>query len=155
MVVSVPPDDTPTRIPASPRRFASDRWRGADGLAPSVCAFSTTSTAALLALSIALSLSACAMQNTSDFDSNAWKSQSNAAPRDNKRGQMVATLEKNLRTGMSRDEVIGLLGEPDSTDADTATDVYELGVAAYGVDEEFYEIQYRDGKLAAHRWARR
>ncbi len=95
------------------------------------------------------------MQNTSDFDSNAWKSQSNAAPRDNKRGQMVATLEKNLRTGMSRDEVIGLLGEPDSTDADTATDVYELGVAAYGVDEEFYEIQYRDGKLAAHRWARR
>jgi hypothetical protein len=155
MVVSVPPEDTPNQISASARRFSFDRLRDPDGLAPSLCALSSKSPTVLLTLLLTLSLSACAMQNTPDFDSNAWKSQRDAAPRDNKRGQMVATLEKALHTGMSRDEVVRLLGEPDSTDADTATDVYELGVAACGVDEEFYEIQYKDGKLAAHRWARR
>ena len=125
------------------------------GRAPRVSALFRQSPMALFALFLIVSLSACAMQTTPDFDSNAWKSQRGAAPRDNTRGQMVAVLEKSLHTGMSRDDVIKLLGEPDSTDADTATDVYELGVAAYGVDEEFYEIQYQDGKIAAHRWARR
>lgn len=68
---------------------------------------------------------------------------------------MVPALEKVLHAGMSRDEVVGLLGEPDFSDAETGTDTYELGLAGYGVDEEYYEIRYRDGKLESHRLGRR
>ncbi|MEH6415963.1 hypothetical protein [Pseudomonas sp. CGJS7] len=95
------------------------------------------------------------MQTTTSFDSAAWKSQRGADAQDNRRGGMVAALEQTVRTGMPRDEVIALLGEPDSTDAASSTDVYELGVARFGVDEEFYRIQYQDGKVASHRWGRR
>lgn len=95
------------------------------------------------------------MQTTTQFDSDAWKSQRGVDTRQNQRGTMVASVEKAIQAGMSRDEVIGLLGEPDGSDAATTTDTYELGVAQYGVDEEFYEIVYRDGKVATHRWGRR
>lgn len=95
------------------------------------------------------------MQTTTSFDSQTWKSQRGADAQDNRRGAMVASLEQTLRTGMPRAQVIALLGEPDASDAAAATDVYELGVARYGVDEEFYRIQYQDGKVASHRWGRR
>lgn len=95
------------------------------------------------------------MQNTSQFDSSAWKSQRGAGAQKNLRGTMVASVEKAIHAGMSRDDVIQLLGEPDSSDAATTTDTYELGVAQYGIDEEFYEIIYQDGKVATHRWGRR
>lgn len=68
---------------------------------------------------------------------------------------MVPALQKVLHPGMRRDEVVGLLGEPDFSDTNRATDTYELGLAGYGVDEEYYEIRYRDGKLASHRMGRR
>lgn len=95
------------------------------------------------------------MQTTTQFDSSTWKSQRGVGAQQNQRGTMVASVEKAIRAGMSRDGVIGLLGEPDSSDAATSTDTYELGVAKYGVDEEFYEIVYQDGKVATHRWGRR
>ncbi len=95
------------------------------------------------------------MQTTTQFDSGAWKSQRGVDTKQNQRGTMVASVEKAIHTGMSRDDVIGLLGEPDSSDAATTTDTYELGVAKYGIDEEFYEILYQDGKVATHRWGRR
>ncbi len=107
------------------------------------------------AIALFLSLSACAMQNTTHFDSTAWKSQRGVSAKENQRGPMVSSVEKAVQTGMSRDEVIRLLGEPDSSDAASATDVYELGVARYGIDEEFYEIKYQDGSVASHRWGRR
>ena len=110
---------------------------------------------AVLGIALTFSLSACAMQNTPQFDSNAWKSQRGADARQNQRGTMVSSVEKAVHEGMPREEVIALLGEPDHSDAATATDQYELGVAQYGVDEEFYEIVYRDGKVASHRWGRR
>ena len=68
---------------------------------------------------------------------------------------MLASAENAVQAGMSRDEVIALLGEPDIRDAAAATDLYELGVARYGIDEEFFEITYQDGKVASHRWGRR
>jgi outer membrane protein assembly factor BamE (lipoprotein component of BamABCDE complex) len=107
------------------------------------------------AIILTLSLSACAMQTTSNFDSDAWKSQRGVGARENQRGPMVSTVEKAVQTGMSREDVVRLLGEPDSSDDASATDVYELGVARYGIDEEFYEITYQDGKVASHRWGRR
>ena len=107
------------------------------------------------AVVLLLSLSACAMQTTSNFDSAAWKSQRGVAAQQNQRGPMLTSAEKAVHTGMSRDEVIRLLGEPDISDAATAVDTYELGVAQYGIDEEVFEITYQDGKVASHRWGRR
>jgi len=107
------------------------------------------------ALLFSLTLSACAMDTTSNFDSDAWKAQRGVAAQDNRRGGMVVALEQTLSIGMSRDDVVRLLGEPDSSDAASATDIYELGVAAYGIDEEFYEIRYENGKIASHRIGRR
>jgi hypothetical protein len=95
------------------------------------------------------------MQTTSQFDSAAWKSQRGVAAQQNQRGPMLSSAENAVQAGMSREEVIRLLGEPDISDATAAIDIYELGVARYGVDEEFFEITYRDGKVASHRWARR
>lgn len=106
-------------------------------------------------LVLLLSLSACAMQTTSNFDTAAWKSQRGVAAQQNQRGPMLASAEKAVQVGMSRDDVIQLLGEPDIRDAASAIDIYELGVARFGVDEEFFEITYQDGKVASHRWGRR
>ncbi len=92
---------------------------------------------------------------TQTFDSDAWKSQRGARAQDNRRGGMVSSLDTSIRAGMPRAEVIGLLGEPDSRNAETDTDVYELGVSDLGIDEEYYEIRYRDGNVVSHRWARR
>jgi hypothetical protein len=108
-----------------------------------------------LAIALLLSLSACAMQTTSNFDTAAWKSQRGVAAQQNQRGPMLASAEKAVQAGMSRDEVVALLGEPDIRDAASAIDIYELGVARYGIDEEFFEITYQDGKVASHRWGRR
>ena len=105
-------------------------------------------------LLLTLFLSACTMQTT-NFDSSTWKSQRGAAAQNNQRGQMVGTLDKVVRAGMARAEVIELLGEPDSSNIDTGVDTYELGVSDYGIDEEYFEIRYQDGKVASHRWARR
>lgn len=105
-------------------------------------------------LLLTLFLSACTMQTT-NFDSNTWKSQRGAAAQDNQRGQMVGALDKVVHAGMARAEVIEQLGEPDSSNTDTGVDTYELGVSDYGIDEEYFEIRYQDGKVASHRWARR
>lgn len=107
----------------------------------------------LAACALAFSLTtACTMHDTS-FDSNAWKSQRDVAAQDNARGPMVAGMQQTLRAGMPRTEVVALLGEPDSR-RDT-TDVYELGRAPYGVDEEYYEIRYVDDKVTTHGLGRR
>lgn len=111
--------------------------------------------ACALLLALTFSLSACAMEHQTQFDSDAWKSQRGAAATDNRRGSMLPALEKALHTGMTRDQVVALLGEPDISNAQTGIDEYELGLAGYGVDEEYYEIRYRDGKLESHRMGRR
>lgn len=131
------PPSAPHPVPGTPRTF------GARGV------FAT------LALSLSLSLSACAMEQTPRFDSDAWKAQRGVAAKDNTRGGMLAAMEAVVQPGMSRDAVLALLGEPDTRDAETGIDTYELGVAKFGVDEEYYEIRYRDGKVESRQWQRR
>lgn len=101
---------------------------------------------------LTLSFSACTMQKDT-FDSTTWKAQRGASALDNQRGGMVPKLKTSLSEGMPRAEVLRLLGEPDSQRANT--DVYELGVSDLGIDEEHYEIGYKDGDVASHRWSRR
>lgn len=110
---------------------------------------------ACAALILSLSLSACAMEQTPTFDSGAWKAQRGVAAKDNTRGGMLPAVEAVVQPGMSREDVLRLLGEPDATDAATATDTYELGVAKFGIDEEFFAIHYRDGKVESRQWQRR
>lgn len=130
--------------PTAPRRPGQSPHR--PGLHKPACA---------LVLALTFSLSACAMEHSSQFDSDAWKSQRGAAATDNRRGSMLEALEKVLHAGMTREQVVALLGEPEISDTKTGVDEYELGLAGYGVDEEFYEIRYRDGKLESHRMGRR
>lgn len=108
-------------------------------------------------LLFALSLTACTMHTeteTQSFDSATWKSQRGVAGADNRRGPLVQALAQVIRTGMTRDDVLGVLGPPDSTRA-ASTDVYELGRMPYGIDEEYYEIRYRDGRVESHGMGRR
>lgn len=109
---------------------------------------------------LSLLLTACAMQQTATFDSDAWKAQRGAPPLENRRPAMVSGLEPLIQVDMPRADVLALLGEPDSTrrddkDAALSIDIYELGVSGVGVDEEFYEIRYRDDRVASRRWSRR
>lgn len=105
----------------------------------------------VLALLFPLFLSACSMQ-TDSFDSDTWKAQRGAKAPDNKRVHMVSALEATVRVGMPRDEVIRLLGEPDSHDPETGTDQYMLGLA-WSPDEKYYEIKYQNGVVASLRAA--
>ncbi len=108
-----------------------------------------------VALAATLALAGCAGTAPSRFDSAAWQAQRGAEPQQNRRGAMLPALQQALRPGMARDEVIALLGPPDRHDAAAGSDVYELGVSGYGVDEAYYQLDYRDGKLVEHRLQRR
>ncbi len=92
---------------------------------------------------------------TNSFDSETWKAQRGVRGQDNKRIYMEEALEKAVRVGMSKSEVIRLLGEPDSYRTDVDADLYEIGVSPYGIDEEYYEIRYENGTVASLVWSRR
>lgn len=106
-------------------------------------------------LVLVLTLSGCSMNKTSNFDSDTWKSQRGVQAADNQRGEMLTSLKAVIKTGMPRADVIKLLGEPDTVNAEAGTHVYELGVSELGIDEEYYEIRYQDESIVSHRWARR
>ncbi len=88
---------------------------------------------------------------TDSFDSDTWKAQRGASATANKRGSMGAALEAAVRVGMPRADVIRLLGEPDLRDTETNSDQYMVGLAT-GPDEQYYEIQYKDGNVASVRF---
>ena len=106
------------------------------------------------ALLSAFFLTACTM-HTESFDADTWKSQRGVAASNNRRGPLVASIDNVVRSGKSRADVVGLLGAPDSTRTGSSIDVYELGRSPYGVDEEFYEVRYVDGKVQSHGMGRR
>src|SRR3990167_10127002 len=103
----------------------------------------------IIALLLPLFFSACTMQKDS-FDSNTWKAQRGVSAKDNKRIDMVPTLEANVRVGMPRADVIALLGEPDSRNRETDADRYFLGLPL-GPDEQYYEIRYSNGVVSTLR----
>jgi hypothetical protein len=89
----------------------------------------------------------------SKFDSDAWKAQKGAKITENRRAALVPALEREMRVGMTRNEVRELLGEPDSTT--DRSDTYRLGVAPFGIDPEFYRITYdAQGRVTTFRLIR-
>jgi hypothetical protein len=105
--------------------------------------------APVIALLFPLFFSACTMP-TDSFDSNTWKSQRGVSAKDNKRITMVPTLEARIRVGMPREEVIGVLGEPDSRNQEVNADKYFLGLSM-GPDQQYYEIRYQNGVVTTMR----
>lgn len=105
-------------------------------------------------VALSFSISACAMDNTSAFNSTIWKEQRGVDLRENKRLAMLDDLERRIRPGMSRKEVLDLLGPPDTSDPKTNIDTYELGVSSLGIDGEVYRIEYANEEVVGHRWSR-
>jgi hypothetical protein len=84
------------------------------------------------------------------FNSDQWKAQYSSRARDNPRAGMVTELEGQLRPGMTRTEVVALLGEPE-TEEEPARYVYALGMSRFGLDYEYFIVEFdREGKLVRH-----
>lgn len=101
--------------------------------------------------------SGCSMNHTTTttgFSSDDWKSQRGVSSDGNRRLAQLADLKPLMREGMARQEVLDLLGEPDRSDPDTGVDAYALGVSPFGIDAEYYEIRYHQGRLVSHQLTR-
>src|SRR5262245_7422607 len=72
------------------------------------------------------------------FDSDKWKAQRHSGARDNPRAGMLGTLEKLLRVGMTQNEVLALLGEPDRKQGTRFT--YDLGVPGFGLTTNTFTL---------------
>jgi hypothetical protein len=83
------------------------------------------------------------------FDSGKWKALRNSKERDNPRARMVGELKQQLRPGMTQDEVVTLLGEPEIKEG--ARYIYAIGASAFGVDYEYFVVEFdTSGKLLRH-----
>lgn len=107
-----------------------------------------------LALAAALAaLAAAALTQGGGFDSAAWKAQHGSSARDNPRSSMVGDAMERLRPGMTRAEVVALLGPADIVEGRIET--YSLGVGAYGVDYEYLVLEFDAAdRLRSHRLVR-
>jgi hypothetical protein len=84
-----------------------------------------------------------------DFDSARWKALRSSTARDNPRAGMIGELKERLRPGMTQEEVVALLGEPERKDGPRY--VYAIGTSAFGVDYEYFVVEFdADGKLKRH-----
>ena len=99
-------------------------------------------------VALALVLGACASPQ-GRFDADAWKAQRGVADEKNQRNAMAVAAREQLRAGMTRAEVVALLGEPDSVRQDGAVEVYAIGASPLGIDSQYLELTYRDGRLAS------
>lgn len=73
-----------------------------------------------------------------DFSTEAWIAEGEKSPSQMSRNHMIDAIEQALVPGMSEDDVIALLGEPQRRSASELT--YELGVAPYGIDFEYLVV---------------
>lgn len=89
------------------------------------------------------------MTTAGGFDSDKWKALRSSTERDNPRSRMLGDLKKELRQGMTRDAVVALLGEPEIKEG--ARYVYAIGASAFGVDYEYFVIEFdAGGNLLRH-----
>ena len=88
-----------------------------------------------------------------EFDSTRWKAQRGVGPKENTRASLLPVLTQVLQPGMTRAQIHELLGLPEGQSE--SSDTYHLGIAPYGIDQEFYEIRYdAQNKLVDHRLQR-
>jgi hypothetical protein len=125
------------------KRLCGERQRseGAMGLGPVIGV-------AMAALAGAAAI--LAAEGTPDgFDQAGWKAQHDSTAIDNPRAGMVVAVEEHLKPGMSRDEVLALLGPAESENGGTLT--YDLGASPYGIDFDYLVIEFdAKGRLTRH-----
>ncbi|MBJ7544458.1 hypothetical protein [Rhodomicrobium udaipurense] len=99
--------------------------------------------AAISATALVLGVNSAA---SSSFDSQKWRSEAGNLTSSNSRHGMSLDLEKNvLRIGMTKDEVVSILGQPDGKKK-TGAFIYDLGVGM--IDLDFYVLEFDEaGKL--------
>ncbi|MBJ7532637.1 outer membrane protein assembly factor BamE [Rhodomicrobium vannielii ATCC 17100] len=97
---------------------------------------------------LSVALAACAalaigasMTMSKGFDPQKWKAEANNLTSRNPRIGMVSDLQKILRVGMTKAEVLSLLGEP-STKKKTGAFVYDLGTPPFAVDLEYFILEF-------------
>lgn len=84
-----------------------------------------------------------------DFDKTTWVQFDNSNDPDNPRGEMYEDLiENNLSKGMSKKEVIDLLGQPDYKSEEYFLS-YNLGAwSGFRIDYDSLDLEFdKDGKL--------
>jgi hypothetical protein len=92
-------------------------------------------------------MAATTMANS--FDAGKWRALRNSKERENPRSRMVGELKQELREGMTQAEVVALLGEPEIKEG--ARYLYAIGASAFGVDHEYYAVEFdAGGKLLRH-----
>ncbi len=98
----------------------------------------------LLALVLLLSLTACVKA----FDEEKWSGNRE------ERGSMMGSLQKKHELkGMTKDELVKLLGEPDSKQEEGTERqfVYYLGRASLGVDDSLLKLYFsEDGVVESY-----
>ena len=91
---------------------------------------------------------------TEAFDRALWRAAAELPAPDNPRLGMLRSVECRLRIGMVQEEVLSLLGPPDTRLSANAF-AYALGVSPYGIDYEELVIEFdENGRLTRHQWRR-
>jgi hypothetical protein len=89
--------------------------------------------------------------NDQRFNQSLWAAYSGSTDPSNPRGQMYEDLTKqNLKKGMSKQDILALLGEPDFSKEDTVFK-YNLGAwSGFRIDYDSLDIEFdQDGKVKA------
>lgn len=98
---------------------------------------------------LAASVTGAKMMAAEGFDGTKWKSLQGSRARDNPRAGMVSQVEERLKAGMTRAEVVQLLGTPEIDDDRRFT--YSLGTSAFGVDYEYFIVEFdEEGRVLRH-----
>ena len=88
------------------------------------------------------------MAAAQSFNAEKWKALKGNGSHSNPRIGMVGAAKTLLHAGMSQDEVVGLLGEPDGQKDGRWT--YDLGASPYGADYQYLVLEFDgQGKLAS------
>lgn len=124
-------------------------------MTPKVAAFNPNKLAKLAKLASLIILtffitSACAMNNN-DFDKEKWRIEGQKDIELNKRWEQSEELRKTVKIGMSRPEILTLLGLPDSSTTENGIqlDTYFIGIPSYGIDMMMYNMEYQENKLVS------
>lgn len=104
---------------------------------------------------ISLTTTACAMDKT-PFDKEQWRIEGNKGPELTQRWKQSEALQAVIKLGMSREEILELLGPPDDSRVVNGAhfDIYDIGITSYSIDMASYEFEYRNGKLLRFQLAR-
>lgn len=86
---------------------------------------------------------------TNSFDTSRWVAEKGNFDRASARDDLMPAAVKQLRVGMTRDEVLRLFGEPDSRDEDTFS--YYLGRDRLGMHFSAWDVHFdAQGRVHSH-----